>query len=171
VPGDYNTKGKLVFESNPKAWEMMKTMRGRKFDVEINGHRHVLWHGFDKTKSEQLTARRSMHVYSAVKSLFVQFDLCAADAPFDWMKKNLMDLDSEVGTIFIKVGATAEAAKVTHDVTRLLPGGEIATRKFQLDEVVKIVVSAKGQQQGDRLQETITAAVEAANQLTEIRED
>ena len=62
-PGDYNSKGKMLFSSNAAAWKLLKVMKGRKFSTVIGGEQVTLWHGFDKSTKEQTLARRTMLVH------------------------------------------------------------------------------------------------------------
>ena len=134
-PGDYNSKGKWLFASNAAAWKLLKSMKGRKFTITIGGENFTLWHGFDKSIKEQTLARRTMLVHKGIREHFVQKGLGEAAADWRWWKDNLLDADSEIGTVFVKTRATPEAALTVHDVTKKTADGKIAIRTYATERL------------------------------------
>jgi hypothetical protein len=103
-------------------------MKGRKFMIKIGGEDFMLWHGFDKSTKEQTLARRTMHVHKGVREHFVQKGLGEAAADWRWWKDNLLDADSEIGTVFVKTRASPEDTLTVHDVTKKTLDGNLVIR-------------------------------------------
>ena len=145
-------------------------MKGRKFQCTINGATSTLWHGFDKTQGEQLLARRTMHVFASCRDFFVDHGLCEREAPIEWLKTNLIDLDSEVGVVYIKVATAPEAIKTTHDVSRR-DGNNLTARRLSIEAVKTALTTAKGEPAATKFGEVFTKAIADANEFTARRED
>jgi hypothetical protein len=169
VPGDYSNRGRLLFESNQKAWDMMKAMKGRKFQCQVNGQTVTLWHGFDKSKNEQLLSRRTIHVFTSLKAFFAANGMCNAMADFAWLKPNLLDLDGEVGVVYVKVAADPSHTKTTHDMTRRCEEG-LQSRRVASQAVFEVIKVAKGEDIALKFVEAIECAVQEANAFTEMRD-
>ncbi len=115
VPGEYSTRGRLVFESNARAWDMMKQMRGRKFQATVNGANHILWHGFDKSPSEQMMTKRVSLVVKACKLMLTEAGVIQQGMDFDAIRKQILDADYDNGYIWLKrheVGGTSSTRSV-----------------------------------------------------------
>ena len=125
----------LLFASNAAAWKLLKSMKGRKFTITIGGETFTLWYGFDKSTKEQTLARRTMLVHKGIREHFVQKGLGEAAADWCWWKGNLLDADSEIGTVFVKTRATPEATLTVHDVTKKTADGKIAIRTYATDRL------------------------------------
>ena len=61
-------KALLVFASNAQAWDLMKKMKGRKFELQDGAGGSIrLWHNFDKSPAEQLISRRTSALVGKIK--------------------------------------------------------------------------------------------------------
>ena len=66
--GQIANKALIVFASNSQAWDLMKKMKGRKFEFQDGAGGSVkLWHNFDKSPSEQLISRRTSALVAKIK--------------------------------------------------------------------------------------------------------
>jgi acetyl-CoA carboxylase beta subunit len=168
-PGEYNSKGKLLYRSNQAAWDAMKAMKGQKYTLELHGETHTLWSGFDKTVEEQLVVRRSSLTHKACKAYFVAQGMCDEGAGWPWMKLNLLDADMENGKIFVKTSTSMSGPKQTHDVTMLVADGMLEQRPLAVARVRSTIVASKGEAAGEQFVQTLKDAIEQANELTEKR--
>ena len=116
-------------------------MKGRKFSTNIGGEQITLWHGFDKSTKEQTTARRTMAVHKGIREHFVSKGLGEAAADWRWWKENLLDADSEVGTVFVKTRASPEAALTVHDVTKKMADGKLAIRTYATERLKSLLTT------------------------------
>ena len=66
--GHITNKALLVFASNSQAWDLMKKMKGRKFEFQDGAGGLIrLWHNFDKSPAEQLISRRTSALVAKIK--------------------------------------------------------------------------------------------------------
>ena len=121
----------------------MKAMKGRKFSVAIGGDQVALWHGFDKSTKEQTLARRTMLVHKGIREHFVHKGLGEAAADWRWWKDNLLDADSEIGTVFVKTRASPEATLTVHDVTKKTPDGNLVIRTYATERLKSVLTANK----------------------------
>ena len=112
-------------------------MKGRKFSTTIGGEQITLWHGFDNSTNERTLARRTMHVHKGVREHFVVKGLGEAAADWRWWKDNLLDADSEVGTVFVKTRASPDHALTVHDVTQKMADDKLAIRSYASERLIR----------------------------------
>ena len=66
--GQITNKALIVFASNSQAWDLMKKMKGRKFEFQDGAGGVIrLWHNFDKSPAEQLISRRTSALVGKIK--------------------------------------------------------------------------------------------------------
>ena len=163
-PGDYISKEKWLLSSNSAAWKLMKSMKGRKFSVQIAAEQITLWHGFDKSTAEQTLARRTMHALKGLKEFFVSRGLGEAVADWRWWKENLLDCDTDVGVIFVKTRATPEAQLLVHDITRKHEG-KLAVRSYATERLKSLLTTSKGLQYALEFDKLISGLIGETSEL------
>ena len=94
-------------------------MQGRKFSIKIGGEDFTLWHGF------------------------VNKGLGEAAADWRWWKDDLLDADSEIGTVFVKTRASPEATLTVHDVTKKTPDGNLVIRTYATERLKSLLTANK----------------------------
>ena len=66
--GQITNKALIVFASNSQAWDLMKKMKGRKFEFQDGAGGVIrLWRNFDKSPAEQLISRRTSALVGKIK--------------------------------------------------------------------------------------------------------
>ena len=66
--GQITNKALIVFASNGQAWDLMKKMKGRKFEFQDGAGGVIrLWHNFDKSPAEQLISIRTSALVGKIK--------------------------------------------------------------------------------------------------------
>ena len=144
----------------------MKHMKGQKFSINIAGETHKLWHGFDKTPSEQLVNRRSAVLHAALRKFGIESNLAQDSQTFTWWKENFLDADFESGTMCIKIAPSAAQSKVTHDISKKDNAGLIVARRAEIDKVRLALTATVNQTAADRFNTIVLSAIAEANTLT-----
>ena len=105
-----------------------------------------------------------MLVHEGLREHFVAKGLGEASADWRWWKENLLDCDSEVGTVFVKTRATPELPLTVHDITKRLEG-KIAIRSYATERLKNLLTTNKGAQYALEFDKLITDLVAEANEL------
>ena len=82
-----------------------------------------------------------MHVHRGAREHFVIKGLGEAVADWRWWKENLLDADSEVGTVFLKTRASPEAALTVHDVTKKTAEGKLVIRSYASERLKNLLTT------------------------------
>ena len=77
-----------------------------------------------------------MYVHKAIKEFMVLKGV--GEAARD------LDVDTEVGTIFVKTRTTADAPIVVHDLNRKVEGSKLALRTHICERIKGLIAASKG---------------------------
>ena len=90
-----------------------------------------------------MLAKRSMYGHNAINEFMVQKGVVDASQIWKWWKSNLLDVDSDVGAIFVKTRLTAATAIQVHDLSRKIEDSKLALRTHIIERVKGILTELK----------------------------
>ena len=90
--GQITNKAPIVFRDNQSAWDLMKKMKGIKFELlDGAGVKLKLWHNFDKNPLEQLVSRRTAALVNLVKEHLISNNRATTDIVCEFIGSDLGD--------------------------------------------------------------------------------
>ena len=105
--GRLTSTARLICRTPDDMWKFLKSMKGKRLSfTDSSGIAHELWHGIDKSASEQLRSRRVSHLVKAIRVHCVEKLIFSVD---DAAKK--IDGDYFVGFIWVQINGDVPGSK------------------------------------------------------------
>ena len=83
----------------------------------------------------------------------------------------MLDVDAEVGVVFIKTRAAPDTPITTHDVPRVVEGNKLALRTHVTDKVKNVLTASKGDEYAQVFVKLLVGTVNETNDMVEFDAD